>query len=438
MTGLRKESQDWLVTALDPYHDNQMVLQGLPDTTTAPSVVQMHNQSYTLTAPTVAGTGNWDATVAFTGCGSTIDYLPVLKLHTAADNNVYDLYDHASLTARADPFGSFVIKAAAAGSVVDWGGSYYAGTTNVAFGSSLPDSVGSRCRLIAVGFEITNTTAEIYKQGSLTVAALPTPVSDYNTVEVVDNNASPYIAAAHQSWKSPMFAATRDDLVRIPGSQSWPAADGVYAIPRLQGNTFPTDFPDKCGRVAVVQGSTYPTRYAMTEPDSYINTGSGYLPSFPGVMATPFGALQVFLTGLSNATTLFITMRTVVEYFPTPLSSLLPLCTPSPSYEPKAFELYTEIVREAPYAVTVDQNSAGEYFRKVLKLVGNVGQSLVPIAGPFSAPVLAVSTAAKSLAKEMRPMTKAAKPGKKKKQVSKKELRIARREAGASASPTRR
>jgi hypothetical protein len=69
---ISKDAEAWLVACLDPYHDYQYDLEGLPDQRSAPSVVQTHNQSYSLTIPTSAGGGNWDASVLFTGINRQI------------------------------------------------------------------------------------------------------------------------------------------------------------------------------------------------------------------------------------------------------------------------------------------------------------------------------------------------------------------------------
>jgi hypothetical protein len=46
--------------------------------------------------------------------------------------------------------------------------------------------------------------------------------------------------------------------------------------------------------------------------------------------------------------------------------------------------LYSAVVAEAPYAVQVDQNAAGDYFRKILKVLGQSLELISPIFGSYA------------------------------------------------------
>lgn len=429
-----------MVACLDPYHDNQLRLEGMPDIISAPSIVKMHNQSYTLTAPASAAGGDWDATVAFTGATGEIGLNATLSLQGQAQNDFLSLYDHVT-GAPAAPllayFNSFVVKAGASGSDLKWG-STVANATNQAFGACSQSPNSDRCRIIAVAFEVTNTTAEVYRQGSVTVAALPSPVSDYGTVTMVDTNAAPYPPTTFQSWYSPKFAANRTALLSVPGAATWAAKDGVYAIPRLSNMSPPCDCPSSNKRAVVVQDSTTDVDYCITVPGAFLGAVLNY-PIFNGMAQSGFGAVQAFFTGLSNQTSLTLTMRTIVEYFPTFNSPLLPLTTPSPSFCPKAFEVYSSTVQLAPYAVPVKMNSAGEYFRRVLRIASNVGEAIAPFAGSFSPMVSSLASGAGAMVKHLdrRAAEKAVAKGKASAYVPK-SARVARDEAGARAMPSRR
>lgn len=427
---LTPDARDWLISALDPYHDNQLRLEGLPDMVSAPSVVKMHNQSYTLTAPTNA-VADWDATVAFTGCNSEIGSLPGIQ--TAVDNvDNYLQWDHTAPNT-GTPFGSFVIKATVAGGSMSWGSPAVLNSTNVAFGACSTDPSSDRCRIIGVAFEITNTTAEIYKQGSLTVGMLPSAVTDYGACTFGDINVSPSLPMPFQTWNSPKFASTRDALIGIPGSCTWPAKDGVYAIPRMITHTMPVETPAHNRRAAVVQSSTFATTYAISCPTSVDLLNHAV---FNGVASSGFTAVQAYLTGLSHESTLTITMRTIVEYFPTFGSGLLQLTTPSPPFCPIAFEIYSRTAQIAPYAVPVKQNGAGEYFRKILSIAGAIGSAAAPFLGPVGGVVGLAGQGATALSRYIG--TKANERKVAKGKAPPMPPRVRRDEAGARAAPTRR
>lgn len=401
----------------------------------APSIVKLHNQSYTLTAPVVAA-ADWDATVAFTGCNSEIGKLPGLVTQGAGNDDVCAYVSNA-FSAGA-PFGSFIIKAGVAGADMTFGSPTVVDATNLAYGACQVDPNSDRCRIIAVAFEVTNTTADIYKQGSLTVGQLPSAVNDYGLVAYLDGKAAdPVPLFERQSWNSAKFAANRDALVAIPGSCSWAAKDGVYAIPRMITHTMPVDAPSYNKRAAVVQSSASDTLYHISTPSSFTTS----LPYVAGVAASGFSALQVFFTGLSHETSLVITMRTLVEYFPSFNSPLLMLTTPSPPFCPKVFEIYSKTCQIAPYAVPVKQNGAGAYFRGLMRVLSVAAMAAAPLTGPFAPYVAAAGTFAGSAADIMDARKDERRAAKTRTQAPHKPLPIPpvrRNEAGARAAPTRR
>lgn len=400
----------------------------------APSIVRLHNQSYTLTAPASA-VADWDATVAFTGANSEIGELPGLVSIGVADINSELTYDHAALST-GNPFGSFVIKAGASGSPLTWGTPTVIGDTHVARGACATAPNSDRCRIIAIGYEITNTTADIYKQGSITVAALPSAVTDYGLLTVVDTNAAPYAQHSFQTYFPTKFAATRDGLIGIPGAATWAAKEGAYVIPRMITHTMPVEAPSSNQRAVVCQDSASATAYAATTPLGFqVLDGASY-PFIRGVGASGFAATQVFLNGLSHETSLTITMRTIVEYFPTFGSALLSLTTPSPAFSPKAFEIYSRACQLAPYAVPVKQNGAGEYFRKVLHFISAASGAVSPLVGSFAPLAGGISVGTKALANYLGEKANARRI--KKGSAPPMPPRVRRDEAGARSMPVRK
>jgi hypothetical protein len=436
---LDQDARDWLISALDPYHDNQLQLEGLPDMVCAPSVVKMYNQTYTLTAPTSA-VANWDAVVAFTGCTSEIDNNPGVVVNpvagAVAGDDFWATYDHTAYSIQ-DTFGSFIVKAGEAGAGLGIGAPFIVGDTNLAFGALTLTPNSDRGRIIAVAFEVVNTTAEIYKQGSVTVAMLPGAIGDMGTVTYKDTNGAPYHDSHFQSWYGPKFAATHDALVAVPGSNTWPAKEGCYCIPRMVTHTMPVENPDANKRAAVLQDSRSDTTYFASTPYANITVGGASKAYVHGVSASGFAPIQSYFTGLSHETTLVIKMRTIVEHFPGFGSALLPLCHPSPAFSPKAFELYSAICREAPYAVMAKENSAGEYFRRILAIAAKVGGVLAPLAGPYAPVVTALSGARGALADAFKPKRPAEAARKMVVKQTQAKFPVKRGQAGAGAMATR-
>ncbi len=402
---LQKEtdSTNWLISCLDPYHDYQYEVDGLPDERVAPSVTQIHNQSYTLTVPTVASGNLWDASILFTGFNSPIDWNNLADdggMITVASSAQHS-YDHSGISTGA-AFGALNIWAGASGSTMSTGAPHTIGDTFESLGSVLSQD---RCRLIGCAFEINNTTAEIYKQGSVTVAMLPETACDTSMCRYYDTNVSPFEDTFVQMDRAVRQSCTLPPLLSVPGSQTWKAAEGIYAIPRM--SMVPRDVlsysftpgPSYRGavtRLPVLYGSDGKT--ATPSPAGHISPATSPTQAiFKPFGPNGFSPLQVFFSGLSAETTLTITFRTIVEYFPALGSPLLPLASPSPVFDPKILSLYSSIAAKAPYAVPVDQNSAGDYFRKVLSIMGQSLELISPIFGQYAPVVSIIGSASKKL-----------------------------------------
>lgn len=387
-TTLSSDSEGWLIAALDPYHDYQYEVHGLPDERSAPSVVQIHNQSYTLTAPAIAGSSTWDASVEYSGFSSAIGAKPGLM--TVASTAVHP-YDHNSISI-GQPFGALNIWAGAAGSPWITGAPYITGETHDCLGSCLTTD---RCRVIAVALEIHNTTAEIYRQGSLTVAQRADVARDARSVQYMDTNGTPHLNfPSYQADLAGMRASTLAPLLGVPGAQTWPAAEGCYVVPRMVEVPRNVNlFLASGDRTPVVYGSD--GKAGTLEPSAFTPTPF-FVPTIEAVYPSGFCPVQVFFSGLSNQTSLTITFRTIVEYFPALGSALLPLAEPSPTYDPSVFGAYSAIIKEAPYAVPVSQNAAGDYFKKILRVVSTALDLTSPMFGTY-APLVALAAKAGGL-----------------------------------------
>jgi len=407
------ESDEWLIACLDPYHDFQYDVHGLPDEHCAPSVVQVHNQSYALEKPTAAGTGNWDASILFTGSNTCItaeaDGVPC-GMMTVTGSSICT-YNHAGMSTGM-PFGALNLWAGSAGSTMSTGAPVNSNDTYKQLGSVLNTD---RCRLIGVAIEVVNTTAEIYKQGSVTTAMLPDPIGDSSLTGYFDNNASPYDATFCQADRGPIQACTLPPLLAVPGSCTWAASEGVYAIPRMAivpRNTFSyaygidvAAFDDRGAstRVPILYGTDGKT--AVPTPKGWHTDGAHQILNSP-TAPNGFTPLQMWFSGLSNQTVLTVRFRTIVEYFPSLTSSLLALASPSPVFDPRILALYSAVAARAPYAVMVGENAGGDYFRKILKVLGEGLNLISPMFGAY-APLAKIAFAGLSKGASLIPVNQA-------------------------------
>lgn len=381
-----------------------------------------------MTAPASAAGGNWDASILYTGLNTPNQYKNLSAanggLVTVTESPVHVYASNALV--QGVPWASLNLWAGAAGSTMSTGAPYTANDFYYALGSC---EVTDRCRVIAVAFEVHNTTAPVYQSGSLTVAALP-DVCDDSGMILYQDSAGAYFPTWKQMTRGCVQASTVSALQAVPGSQTWSASEGVYAIPRMAKiprdiesllqttNTHTAPLAHANTHVPVFYGSD--GKIATPEP-----TGSGgdveaaHICGITACAPSSFSPLQVMLSGLSNQSSITVTFRTVVEYFPSVTSYDLPLASPSPFFDPLAFEVYGKTVQTAPYAVPVDQNAAGDYFRKVMAILSESASLLAPMFGTYAPLVTAGSALAGALSRV------GGKP-------------IKRDEAGARARPTKR
>jgi len=299
--------------------------------------------------------------------------------------------------------------------------------------------------------ELVNTTAEVYKQGQLCVAQAM-PIFNHPGASVVnykDINASPYATMAAASTMMQDLPYNLSTVKRIPGSGTWEASKGCYVIPRLTSFSLPIT-GDYANNAVQYRSNADGGKTLHTIPFQYVAS----VPQFRGLDRSGFAPVCISLTGLSPQTTFTLTLRSIVEYFPNESSaSLLPFAFQSPEYDPLALETYAAIVRKAPYAVPVEMNAAGDYFRFILKAANQVGGLLAGLPGtpgmvatgvklitePFmswaNGPAAAAKYAAAGAGKNIVVKPK----GRPKKESNALRLsKVALKQAGAGANPVRR
>jgi hypothetical protein len=427
--GLSDDGKHWLVSCLDPFHDFQQTLRGYPDLRSTPSIVQMHTSAVSVEVPAAAGVGNWDCGVYYMGI-DTIDVRPVITT-TAAEGVAYD---HASVP-YSTGIAAVTILSDAAGVVLS-----FAGTVGRHYLHSIVEN--ETCRTIAVGIEVHNTTAEVYKQGSVTSAMLQDIAADCGTIHMVDTNVAPWVPVEKQCDYLSVFPMITSAARTVPQASTWEAARGVYFIPRLSKPEILVHAPNTERAVVGIERSvgadvlfaSAPTA-SHTVTDTFPVTVAPWPSSFaPGVM---------FFSGLSNSTVLTVTFRSVVEYFPSVASSLIGLTVPSPAYDPKALMVYARACTMAPYAVPVDENWGGDYFKMILKAIGTAASAVGAVVPNPTVKGLAgaIGLGAEGASRLIEYLQTAKKKGS---NANQRPLpapplppRVARRQAGSAAQPSR-
>jgi hypothetical protein len=365
---LTKDGREWIKTALDPFHDNSLVPQGYPDANGAPSATVLYTSSMQLSG---TGSGNWDAGVAIypfissvdvTFRGATSDPLPNI---TYRSNSVGDNIKLGSVhVARANEGDPVFIAGISAGN---------AGYNSYALHAEPLDRKGHVARVVAAGVEVTNTTAEIYKQGTVTTAVIP-QWSSLSSALLTDLDAvhAPFGGACMVH----LLPGSKDECTQFPNSRQWAASQGCY-MTALMNDVYNPAKPASCGFHFLARSADM----SAAANKGIINVLNGDDdPFLDGMRPSNLSTSVAYFTGLSQETTLNIVSRFYVEYFPQYDASLLSVASPSPPYDPMALELYSNIIRYLPPAVPVAQNAKGDWWRNIAGIVADVAPSLGLVA----------------------------------------------------------
>lgn len=449
---LTPEGKRWLIEALDPFHDEQVIVTGFPDMNVADSVVQVIKKQQTLKKGGVLSAGNWDANIVVWPQpqqnyydGANDPYVVRAYSTTRSDNN-------ASIEFVGNPPGG--IKPFPVGGVtaylVNAGGDTYGGDSTPVDVSQIDLSLDTTylagsCRVIGMGLEVVNSTAEIYRQGQVTVyrQPMPDPGNSYTAfVYYVTSSAKTqrliadflektgekaihvgdvpgyenhdrcgeimltrkqyrawidYVKAAEVDfadsitrsgyitvWAAPMPPRDLGDATLLAGSKTWEAKKGCYLVSTL--NTL--DNPAKTQKPQIC---LYWNSPIDADGGSGLGIGTGVADTAapatdktqPSMQYTaPFNLAGAFFSGLSDQTTLTINVNWYVERFPTPQDKdLVVMASPSPGHDALAMDIYAKAMRLMPVGVQQNENPFGEWFQSVVRSIGKIVVPALKTAG---------------------------------------------------------
>ena len=458
------EACDWVKFALDPFHDQQLDnMRGYPDVATEPTVVVKIRQAITVSAPPDLPEGDtWDCHMVL----SPIDYAPKssvvgVRADPVGDVDALTTPEHASghLTpcelndsydaskcARMD---GLVINSVPSSSTMEGNKTFtpahmppspgFYQTQNITLDDYLDfaDNILGVYRIVYSGFEVVNTTAQIYKQGAVTVyeygnsyeVGASQPDMQYN----VQNPANPRIPTQYNPttyFRSPPNTLAEAKI--MPGSHSWAAADGSYNTAKFQtdnpfqaltarpwvvcqnqtksadGGGYMTPTPARGTATPFSAGSFASSlNLAVDRDDEASQTPLGGSPG--PVHFSRMNTTGAYYTGLSSATTLFVIWRVGIERLPSANNpAFLALAQPSATFDPNALVLYNMVANVLPPGCPQGYNDAGKWYNWIANAAKNSIPQVYPIvrtahmlATAMGRPLLATGLGA--LEKQMRP-----------------------------------
>jgi len=396
--GLTPSGKEWIIAAVDPYHDTPVNCCGYPDNNEAASVLQVVKVSTALVVPTAAGSGNWDC---------HIHQFPWMEGGNGAGCNWSNTTNGNQITGNGTLlFGNSIVTPTPVGdSTTRWGGMVVdsvasgsntfqyveTGTSIAPFQTQLAPYLTGEYRIVGMGFEVINTTAELNVQGLVTVYRQP--VSNLDSAKSVLALTGPILTSggtvASQNIGYPDVLvtntppATPGEALLLDGSKQWKAKDGCYVVSTFNSSENPPGV-----------NNTSPVLH-MSSADPTLSTGISWIYVKPvvnvpvafqgptitgnpadtpttfnfsflptgGVWFQPFNGSGAIFSGLSNSTTLQLNAIYYIERFPTQQDTdLVVLARESCRGDNIALDLYSEIVKEMPVGVPQRMNGMGEWF----------------------------------------------------------------------------
>jgi len=370
------EGKEWLVTALDPFHDYEHPLAGYPDADGSQTIISCFTYQANIAAPTGVA-GNWDLHL-FTTPLATARYVDFGSLDVSGTSAQIPVDPYTSL------MGPLTIVSGAAGAnLADPAGATYTSQALPLEGNS--DILDGSSRVIAMAYEVVNTTAKLYQQGTITSYRMPQYGTDAMWgVEVLGTDL--------QMRSGKRFLAAPPEVAAamlLKGTRTWDAGEGVYSVCALGTTVNPIQLasPQYAQFVAadVFDTPVVTPLFESTPKKVVIDTSLASVSyNVPAVdKFNHFDTSGSFFTGLSNATSLTVTLRVVVERAPTFLQpALAVLASPSAGYDLRALEMYAMAVTQLPVAVKFGENAKGDWWRSVLRTIGDAADmigSFVPL-----------------------------------------------------------
>ena len=410
-TTLTPEGKLCLEKFFDPFHDTPVSVAQVPDGNTRPTIVQEVRSS---------------VDIVTVGQDLAINIMPFCLCQTAATMapgyRTRALYDETTFQNGTDIFypcaQNLIVTQPGTYNVTEGfidvcltpaglpmypsgGATSWSPPSRYAVPNMSTTASGAR-RLVAVGFELHNTTAELYRQGTITCyrkpvsysqdrwfagdfgVAAPAGAVPFGTGWTFASSCNP-IGTAPAFEEAYMPPSSVGEAMALVGTTQWEAAKGAYSVATLcdigktplQPNNFGY-FAYTAGDVNHLNHLPAPSRNQdalCTRSVGDVVTSAGH-PHYqfghaPLVeyLPTRMNTTGLLATGLSTQTTFTLTIKAIWEFAPSTLAtsgeSLVWLARPPPAYDPAFIELYQETARRLPVAVPVSENPLGEWFQKV-------------------------------------------------------------------------
>jgi len=367
--GCTREGMTWMKNALDPFPDVKRDMVGFPDTVKTPSILQYFREEINITTPSIGGV-NWDCNIYHPGYyGGGTQYTTNVVTANGSAVGINTAGQVLSV-----PTGSIMARAGISGNALPE-------STVVA---SLPDSVSLALpnRIVAFGFEVFNSTPEFYRGGTVTTWRQPPLLQEGSILTITNAGATPSANTFNVYNDPPNTSAL---ALNLEGSLEWDAEEGAYCVGVMsEPLNQPKTLISENANLMLSAGIYYGEQFALA---------STFVLS-PNVnkIRSPWDQFGAYFTGLDTHTSLKVVKHYLIERFPTyTVPDLVTLARPTPPYDPRALELYTQIASFLPTGVPVEDNFIGAF----LQGLATVARAVAPVIIPAIANAITGSLAKK-------------------------------------------
>jgi len=386
----------YLKMVLDPFHDAQLEIVGAPDSATGSSLVHDFRRDQVITSPDPTSQEDWDCHIAFiplvrSAFHHTVrgeDFGQACNLYgypTCEDAEDSISFNHSAFQSQLPP-GCFVACCVPAGTntfdptIPSAIAKYY----TIDFGDTLlANDVSSR--MIGAAFEVHNTSADVYKQGSSISYKQEAEVSatqSYRSknledgVNAIQNPSQIYVATApplsYEAAKPlqgitmeasagcliPLTFDVHENPARLPSTSNW----------MLQTSDITSDDDFQYRKVwannsLFYQDSIYASDASGTFKPVYRELGD--LSQIPKIKTLPFNQAGCYFSGLHHTNSLTLSVRCFIETFPKADNPDLSLVRPSPHFDGPALDALSYAFSDLNSGYPVSMNAAGDYFRLI-------------------------------------------------------------------------
>lgn len=365
---LTTSTNNALSLVTDPYHDYNLRATGYPDGHASISAVRRFTSRSTISCPFILQDGDkWFFHVYTT------------PLHANARLAAYTITGNQLTTSDTVPTSQYIGPVNVAYFLIR--NNLVVQTVIKPLGPDVTTLVDRRTlrRTVSLGFEIHNTTAELYKSGSLTIYRAPSTNSSTDLWIKSSSDVGPSYYPYHinniASLPQNISAANL-----LPNSRTWDAAKGAYCV------ALPTPVNPfsnvMCNNILLdVDGSQWGLHpAATTDSDRTLITYS------------PLACVGVYSSQYAdNNQTFSLDMRQITELMPSPQDTInLQFASTAPTCDREFLKLYSMMFNQIPPGTHVNKNASGDWFRSIIR----IAKDAIPlIMGMLPHPALKAASA---------------------------------------------